>query len=431
MANKSFLKTHFPLICFILFSVLSILLFYIGPVDYNVESFTRLVVYLVFVHIGIIVGYLIGFRVVTSSDKSSRQFNQKCEMAFSIMAVCYIGTVLAMNLLIGFNPIAGLFNPGQARELWGQKQGTLISYLSNWSEIFNIPLISFCFSNWNYISRKTRRITIGLVGLMAINSIATGARHSMFVVLFLVIHSLAAALISGRIKIQIAKSIIIFGILSILIIGVFSRITLARSGYGDETGEYFLEGGSAKELERIAVLRLGTIKSDNWLIQTVPTVLLPVALQGASYLGHGYYGLCLALNMDFTGVGFGLGQSSFGNRMIERFLGVDLLKTISYPLRLYAENGYPTTAWSTSYTWLASDFTFSGSIVFLAAMAFIFGACWRRHLSEIDPIASSLVGYIALMFNQLPLIFILQDPVSFICFYGLVIIFWWKFLRRN
>jgi hypothetical protein len=92
--------------------------------------------------------------------------------------------------------------------------------------------------------------------------------------------------------------------------------------------------------------------------------------------------------MPFKGLGFGLSNSYFVMRNIEQLTGWSGLKDISYGVRLdnAIGSGYGL-YWSTFYTWIASDFTFPGTIIVMFFIAYYFSLSLRDSLYSLNPLS--------------------------------------------
>lgn len=103
------------------------------------------------------------------------------------------------------------------------------------------------------------------------------------------------------------------------------------------------------------------------------------------YLTNGMYGLsiCLAMNFEWT---YFVGSSYSLGRVVESFSeNIDLVDS-AYPMRA-VEHGWGADKWHSVYAWIASDFTFPGSLLVAFLVAFLYGRVWLRALQKSNPVA--------------------------------------------
>lgn len=106
------------------------------------------------------------------------------------------------------------------------------------------------------------------------------------------------------------------------------------------------------------------------------------------YLINGVYGLSICLAMEFKWSYF-LGSSYSLGRIVERFVGNTALVDNAYPMRA-EQMGWGMDKWHSVYSWIASDFTFPGTLVIAFLIAFMYGRVWLRILQKRNPAASPL-----------------------------------------
>ncbi|MET8278277.1 hypothetical protein [Micromonospora sp. NPDC005174] len=94
------------------------------------------------------------------------------------------------------------------------------------------------------------------------------------------------------------------------------------------------------------------------------------------YPTHGYLGLAYNLETPFEW-SHGLGSTPAVASYAQQYFGTDIAEYPSYPVRTESRTGWPAGLyWSTIYPWLASDLTYPGVVVFMAALGWLFAATW-------------------------------------------------------
>lgn len=104
----------------------------------------------------------------------------------------------------------------------------------------------------------------------------------------------------------------------------------------------------------------------------------------SQYLSNGYYGLSLGLNLDFSWTWF-LGSSYSLSVVFNRFLGFPFMYDLTYPARIGDETGWGISKWHTIFSWLASDMTYPGALIFLAVVGFLYARVWKEAIAYRNP----------------------------------------------
>ncbi|MEZ4733812.1 MAG: hypothetical protein R3E79_42495 [Caldilineaceae bacterium] len=165
------------------------------------------------------------------------------------------------------------------------------------------------------------------------------------------------------------------------------------------------------------------------LLRRLPHTVKAGIIGLSSYITQGYYGLSLSLQQPFIPA-FGVGNSFFLYRNAARILSVPQIELIPYPTRLeqYGWNAY--TNWSSIYPWIASDVSFSGTIIVVFLIGYFYARSWLETVYTLNPVAVVLYAQFSIMLfyfsanNQ-----ILQTGeglFSFICIFGI-----WAITRRK
>jgi hypothetical protein len=137
------------------------------------------------------------------------------------------------------------------------------------------------------------------------------------------------------------------------------------------------------------------------------------------------------MNMPFNGLGFGLSNSYFIMDNIESLTGWSELKNISYGVRL--DKGIGSSYglyWSTFYTWIASDFTFPGTVIVIFFTGYFLSLSLKDSLYFMNPL--SVTVFCTLFYNIFHFAFNnpLQDGAGLTT--GLLVpLIWLIFRKRN
>lgn len=120
------------------------------------------------------------------------------------------------------------------------------------------------------------------------------------------------------------------------------------------------------------------------------------------YPTHGYLGLSETMTQPFVFSG-GYGGSRALTRYAVQYFGLPDTFPLTYPARTEVATGYPAgLVWHTVYPWLASDLTFVGAVVFMAAVGWAMASWWVRSVRELDPLSIGLFAYSAMFIAFVP-----------------------------
>lgn len=123
-----------------------------------------------------------------------------------------------------------------------------------------------------------------------------------------------------------------------------------------------------------------------WLESVLGETLAFPIVMFSGYLGQGYYGLSLSMEQPFTWTAFA-GSSYSVSVILNQFFGADFWVEKSYPYLVGDATGWNQAKWHTVFAWLASDLTFSGVVLFMGVMGFLYGRAWREILVHKNPFA--------------------------------------------
>lgn len=93
------------------------------------------------------------------------------------------------------------------------------------------------------------------------------------------------------------------------------------------------------------------------------------------YLSNGYYGLSLSMEQPFRWTHM-RGHSYSSAVFSERYLGMSPVLEDTYPYRTGEATGWNQAKWHSVFSWLASDFTFLGTLFISLFIGFIYARTW-------------------------------------------------------
>lgn len=282
--------------------------------------------------------------------------------------------------------------------------------------IFYIGVLGGLF-NWKRLNRSARAtLIICLVSNLVYSVFYIGTQASLLPLLVFCFLAYSVGVIHKRGNLGIRR-VGLMVIASVALIFCLSSIVGARFQYWG-SGHPGTQPGSGI-----------SYNLDNPVVMALPREMRYPTATILSYPAQGYYGLSLTLTQEFEWT-YGLGASRSLRGMVAEFFPevTDLAET-TYPLRTEVETGYPGLAnWHTIFPWLASDLTFLGALLYMAAAGWAFMRCWVQVIWYRNTVAFVLLNLLTMQYIYAPannyLMTSRGDTVALI-----VLTFWW--LRRG
>lgn len=448
------LTKYLPLVISVGFFVFSYLWLELGPLDWHLQNSFKLYVLLISATLFLVFGYLFGIRTTSKYfSKTGVRFSPNLLLLIScvVYLILYIPLTKASTGNFFPNFVEAISDPGQAyaqskaSEKLESQVAVYISFLVAPIALLYTPITIFLFRQ---LSKPLRVLGIICIALQLVLSISKGVNKGVadlatYLTLFFVMF-LFAALFRKQWKRVVAA---IFGV--ILTLGLFTgyyanniggRVSADVSSIEGQTRTETSINSSTKsdkeklreEYEKLTTLTVATTRTGT-LFEQLPQSIKPIAGIASTYLTHGFKGLSLALEEQWTPT-WGLGFSDFLRNNIAKisFLNVDKEEVYenTYPGKIL-ESGWPSGLfWSTALTAIASDLSFPGTVFFMFIPGLILGLSWKDLCLRSDPLASFifLQTVISIFYlganNQL-----FQGGELFVGFIG--ILFFWLFLRAR
>jgi hypothetical protein len=276
-----------------------------------------------------------------------------------------------------------LRNPAEVYANSSIRHANFFSYL----DIIFTPISIIAITNTIFCHNKLKkwyRYPVYFMILILIASSIGSVTRAGIIELFII--SFAAFILSIYKKyfiVEFRHKVIIFFFFICVFAGFFSYSNLITS--------------KRNVVHNVNGITLEPPKEDYFLYKIVPNNLQPLLNSTSFYISHSYSRLNRAMDMPFLGLGFGLSNSYFVMDNIEQLTGWSKLKEISYGLRLDKEDGLGYgNFWSTFYTWIASDFTFPGTILIILLIGYIFSLALKDTLNTLNPL--SVASFCTLFF---------------------------------
>lgn len=424
ITDFKFERFNAPIIFFQCYLSFTVLLFFFGPWDWEIDNQFVLLLYLIGSQFFLYLGYQFGLR--NYKQRSCRNIPFKL-----IKVSIFLNLIISLPLIYvrsggNFSFIfMGFSDPGLVYSL---SRDSTLSY--NITEYINIIIspITWSLIPWlmYYWKRVSRRIKIwGIVAIFfgtILPYVVSGTNKGLFDILFIFIGIIVLPLLSKKGFLNFFT-----GIKSLKYLGFLISFFLLLFFYFSSNIEQRL-GGNKDFLERIAVnVRAENAHvSEKFLSSSLPENVKGGIIALSSYISQGYYGCSLAMKEVYVPT-YGLGNSRFLSWLVgDLVLGQDF-QMYTYPKRVSDKTSWDyNIVWSSIYPWFASDFTFLGTYFIVFLVGNLLAKSWIGMLAEHDPWSITLFSLLCIMLfyfsanNQ-----IFQTGTTFVTFF--VSLFLWRF----
>ena len=414
--------------CYILFTFL---LFLIGPITWQNDNDFLLSVLMLAYLAALTMGYRFGAR------KKLRQSRHRLLLDVNLIKITkiliWLGIIYSVIYILRYgrtfsvsqiiqDTIYNLLNPADkyaetqagAMENANLLGGGFLSLVVTFSGPITIPAAMLPILYFQKLPRSYKILGIFGIILQMVGGVIAGTNEGVFDI---VIFVMAAILIKMKKKPLIKrrkgnwKAIIL---LSLLLIGLLSFFT---NNIGQRTAANFA----------FPTIGVNKYNSDAAILNFVPLFLQPTLAYLTVYLCEGYYGMALALKLEWIPT-WGTGFSSFIRNNLEELLNVDLIQ-YSYQGRAEIFGWGANRNWHTAYTWFANDVSFIGVILIMFIIGWLISRTYRDAVENQNPFACMLFGILLMQIlflsanNK-----IFASSTTFIPFW--LFLFLWKFTKN-
>lgn len=392
--------TWFPIVFFQCYLSFTVLIYAFGPWPWPTHNPIILYSFLFLIQLFLFLGYYVGLKIKIRSY--SNLFSIKKLIIFSIV-INIIWIYPTFNLRSGSNiEISsilttiwnGITNPGggysdKIKNATFVRSTTILEYVTQVINPILWIMTPLCVFFWSKISFITKLFFLFCVIANLASWISIGTNKGIFdfvlMTPFLILASrpyLIANLNRKRLFIGLMTSISA----AILLFSQFSNSMASRGG-----GEAFAfdEGANIP------------LDSNNWMLMAVPENARGSAGALISYMSQGYYPLSLALDEPFV-FSYGVGNSYYYTGIVESFVGHNFIADKTYPARIEYTGWGSKTKWHSIYTWIASDITFYGVLIFVFFIGWLLSLAWMESVVAKNPFAISFLPLIILMLFYFP-----------------------------
>jgi hypothetical protein len=367
-------KIYFPIIFLLCWLSFTILVFMYGPYKYKLVKPFIFYTYLLAVHLALLFGYIRGQR---SLGRGSRvRFDYYEFVKFTILiSLVYFVIKLIFTLGGNLRHFSETFqNASKSYRTSSFNHPNLFSFL----DIFFAPISLIAITNtlfsYKNIRRRYRYSVFILILFALASSIGSATRSGIVQITIISLAAFSLGVYKKNIILQTYHKVLIFFFVFSLGIGFLTYSALLTNTRGGKIVNNPLTNEPPRNFF--------------FLTKVTSPKFHPLINNVSFYVSHSYYRLNKAMNLPFKGLGFGLSNSYFIMDNIEQITGWSGPKDISYGVRLDKGigSGYGL-YWSTFYTWIASDFTFPGTVVIIFFIAYYFSLALRDSLYSMNPLS--------------------------------------------
>jgi hypothetical protein len=398
-----------PIVVILGYLCLTVLLFATSPWAYPVQAPQLLYGFLVLAHAALLAGYLWAVRSPPGGYRGRWSITEIVALSVAVNLVLLYPTAV-FRTGGSIDVASALDDPGRAYAAsfaarFGDSTPT-IEYVRMLLGPIIVLLLPMTVFYWSRLGVGIRLLAIAAQGGVVAMFMAMGTNKAIADTVMLTPWIIAAGHLSGISRLS-RKSILAIGITAVVGLAgfgmFFTKTQGTRTGSSASVG-YFAATGVKADY-------------DNFMIRDLSPEAQIGVLGINLYVTQGYYALSLALDEPFVPM-WGFGNSMFLYRQVAKFTGDASISESPYPVRIERKGWDAYQLWSSIYPWLASDFSFPGTILVVFLIGVGFARSWRDTLQGENPFAVAVFGQFVVMLlyfpanNQL-----MQAGESFIAFW--------------
>lgn len=396
------MKKYFPLLFAEIYLIGTLLVFFFGPIDYQVDNLFAFLAFIFLYHFAYISGYLLSINnfdfknIPFPKNKYKQKLYLKLLIIFSFLAFLIGHKNLTMsedlipmdffeNLIGGVVDSSLMYTERMSRidDFKGGKFLNILYFFISFTKLILIPTIIFY---WKKLTFSNRFCMISIALLSVFSGVSAGVNKLLFDFVILVSSSFVLLFFYNFFQgkfLSKKTTLLLMSLCTFLLVLAFWFFTEAMLGRGGSP--LYVEGTSP--LGHIKV-KQDYINSDSDSIVSYLYVYL------SYYIVQGYYGFAQALNSDFIWT-YGLGNSEFLSRQVFWIFGYDFsLDTIQHRIdSIWAEKAQ----WHSFYGHLANDFHFIGVVFINGFLGFYLAALWKSFIHHNNFYAKYLLPLFVIM----------------------------------
>lgn len=397
-------REYYPLLIVEGYLLLTLLIFFIGPVDYSIHSPVMFAVLMALCHGLFIFGYVAGIRLKSRGGVVRPENRYNGTTYWLLFSLGFFGVWLAyknLTMMQGIFPVdffgdlyRGFTEPALVysdRKLALENSVVAGSRLTNiFSFFFAFAKLLFIFYflyHWRQLSALKKHLAVAYSLLFVAPGITAGVNSVVFQFSLFFMISILTILYQTKSKYFIRMSLV-FGALFLLPLSWFGMLMSERGG----GFEYFASTSP-----------LGDISINSSVIDPLAASAFGFLYYSfvwlTYYVCQGYYGFSLILELDWQWT-YGFGNSEFLQRQLLLITGVDVS-----PLTFQARIDHlwdETAQWHSFYGQVANDVGVAGLPLLMFGIGFLFAKVCKSVIREGNFYGLALVPIFAVMFIFFP-----------------------------
>ena len=402
------------------FFLCTILLVAVGPLDWHIYNNFKFYGFVFACLIALTVGYLLAVYKTSSAQRQPMNINvsRVLFICVAIAIILYFPTVKVGTGKWYPDVYTGITKTGLAYQIakyYSQYSPKLLFY----SRMLLAPFTMFIMPiTFFYKSRLTKPAFVAGITVIVLNvalSISQGvtkqvADTAMQIILFLVILMFSAKFKSKKFTaIHFTKFVALILAVCVAFFAYYANamknrlsadVYLGESGIVEVTPDEMngelgnKDALKGEELDAVvngySTFSVATERENSIWTKILPAKIQPMFKYLTSYFCHGYHGLSLAMEQEFTS-SYGFGFSDFLRHNMARFFGGEQFEKQIYEqtyMSKITDEGWPVGLyWATFFVYPASDISFFGTIILVLLIGFLFGLSWKDAVVGGNPFA--------------------------------------------
>ena len=352
-------KIYLPIILLLSWLGLTLFTFFFGPYEYKLTNPAIFYIYLFFIHLALFMGYKRGQKSLGREMRNKFNYTKFIKVTIIVSLLYFVVKLImdfggdAQNFTKTFNDASNTYENSSLNN------SNIFSYLDMLFGPISIIAITNTIFSYNNLPKRYKYSVYILIIFTIASSIGSATRSGIVQIAIISMAAFSLGIYKKNIILKYRHKVALWFFVISLVVGFLAYSSLLAATRG---GGLIVNNPLTKEPP----------KEDFYLYKITSPIMHPLINNISFYISHSYYNLNQALNLPYKGLGFGLSNSYFIMNNVEKITGWSGLKDISYGVRLDKQAGIGGYGlyWSTFYTWIASDFTFPGTIVLIYIMGY-------------------------------------------------------------
>ena len=360
------------------FQIFTLILYYIGPIEYGFGEQSPWVVVLVLLYLfGLFFGYIWGRQYYFKGKSGPANYQNFIKTASLIVIAWSLVEIPGkLSLFTSGESIGAIYSSYQESR---DETVSIFSYIRMLFGFYVFGLLPVLIVYWKKVSPIIRWVGVAAVMMNLLGDFLIGINKKIFDTI--IISSIwFLYFLQGRFATIFTPK---------KIIGAFAIVIFfASAAYYFQAGQITRHGSFAKSGVSTELAAYSKYSANDG-------VLLSFYSSITGYLTQGYraFDLSLGESFDFT---WGVGNSTFLSRQVDRIFDVDISDR-TYPAKIEAVGWNRYNYWSSFYVWWASDLTFVGVVFAMILIGFFIGSLENTVSRSADVSAIILYSYLILL----------------------------------